>query len=76
MHALIFQGFKALVCRSYESTPTGQYYDTIVVTNDYSFTVIAHHLPEYEGEEEKYPYYAVGHGPLYEPYPWLDLFGF
>lgn len=65
-----------------ESAPIGQYiantlhYDMIIVTNDRGFTVIAHDIPEYEGEEEKYPYYAAGHAPLYDLYPWLDLFEF
>ena len=48
--------------------------DTIIITTD--FTLIAHHMPGYEGEKEQYPYQAVGFSPLYNSYPWLDLFGF
>lgn len=50
--------------------------DTIVITNTNSFTLIAHDLPGYEGQEEMYPYRAVGFYPLYNNYSWLDLFGF
>ena len=51
--------------------------DTIIITNSFSdFTLIAHDIPGYEGQEEQYPYHAVGFSPLYESYPWLDLFGF
>ena len=50
--------------------------DTIIITNSYSFTLIAHDLPGYEGQEERYPYRAVGFAPLYNSYPWLELFGF
>ena len=50
--------------------------DTIIITNSYSFTLIAHDLPGYEGQEERYPYRAVGFYPLYNSAPWLDLFGF
>ena len=50
--------------------------DTIIITDTNSFTLIAHDLPGYEEEEEKYPYRAVGFYPLYNNYPWLSLFGF
>jgi len=50
-------------------------YGTVVVTNR-DFTLIAYDLPGYEGDEEQYPYKAVGHQPLFGRYPWLDLFGF
>ena len=50
--------------------------DTIIITNSNSFTLIAHDLPGYEGQEEQYPYRAVGFYPLYNSAPWLDLFGF
>ena len=50
--------------------------DTIIITNTYSFTLIAHDLPGYQGQEELYPYRAVGFYPLYNNYSWLDLFGF
>ena len=59
----------------YGKTTTGC--DTIIITNSSSgFTLIAHELPGYEGEEERYPYRAVGFYPLYNGYLWLDLFGF
>ena len=51
--------------------------DTIVVTNSYvGFTLIAHDLPGYEGQEDQYPFRAVGFSPLFWTYPWLDLFEF
>ena len=51
--------------------------DTIIITNSSSkFTLIAHEIPGYEGQEEAYPYCAVGFIPLYNSYPWLELFGF
>ena len=51
--------------------------DTIVVTNGpYEFTLMAHDLPGYEGQEDEYPFCAVGFCPLYHSYRWLDLFGF
>ena len=51
--------------------------DTIIITNSPSgFTLIAHGLSGYEGQEERYPYCAVGFFPIYNSYPWLDLFGF
>lgn len=50
-------------------------YDTIIVTNK-EFVLIAHDLPGYETEEDKYPFKAVGHYPYFDDYPWLDLFGF
>lgn len=44
------------------------------------FTLLAHDLPGYEGQEDKYPFKAVGHYPLFagpgRDYFWLDLFGF
>jgi hypothetical protein len=48
--------------------------DTIIITS--KFTLIAHESPGYEGQEEAYPYLAVGFSPLYNSYPWLELFGF
>ena len=48
--------------------------DTIVITNN--FTLIAHDLPGYEGQSERYPFRAVGFYPLYDTYDWLELFGF
>jgi len=48
--------------------------DTIVVTDE--FTLMAHDLPGYEGEGERYPFRAVGYSPLYGTYHFLDLFGF
>ena len=43
-------------------------------------TLLAHDLPGYEGQEDKYPFKAVGHYPLFagpgRDYFWLDLFGF
>ena len=51
--------------------------DTIIVTNSYvGFTLIAHDLPGYEGQEDQYPFRAVGFSPLFWTYPWLDLFEF
>lgn len=50
--------------------------NTIVITNAHSFTLIAHDVPGYEGQEDQYPYRAVGFYPLYNHYSWLDLFGF
>ena len=52
--------------------------DTIIITNSHlGFTLIAHDLPGYEGEEESYPFRAVGCFPLYDnAYQWLGLFGF
>ena len=51
--------------------------DTIIIANSFSdFTLIAHKLPGYEGQEDAYPYQAVGFSPLYDSYPWLELFGF
>ncbi|MBR2926064.1 MAG: hypothetical protein IKC31_00615 [Clostridia bacterium] len=58
----------------YDKSTTGC--DTIIITNTSSFTLIAHDLPGYEGQEELYPYRAVGFYPLYNNYSWLDLFGF
>lgn len=52
-----------------------QAYDTIVITNQW-FVLIGHDLQGYEGQEDKYPYRAVGHIPLFNNYCWLDLFGF
>lgn len=49
--------------------------DTIIVTNK-NFTLIAHDRTGYEGMEDKYPYYAFSHSPLYKDYLWLSLFGF
>ena len=49
--------------------------DTIIVTNK-EFALIAHDLPGYENEENKYPYRAFAHTPFNNNYPWLDLFGF
>ncbi len=48
--------------------------DTIIITD--KFTLIAHDLPGYEGQEKQYPFLAVGYSPLYNDYSWLDLFGF
>ena len=60
---------------AYGKTTTGC--DTIIITNSSSgFTLIAHEIPGYEGQEERYPYCAVGLSPIYNNYPWLDLFGF
>ena len=50
-------------------------HDTIIVTNEW-FVLIAHDLKGYEGEENEYPFHAVGHLPLYENHNWLDLSGF
>lgn len=50
--------------------------DTIIITNTHSFTLIAHDIPGYEGQEERYPYRAVAFLPLYNSYQWLELFGF
>jgi len=51
--------------------------DTITITNSSAgFTLIAHDIPGYEGQEERYPYCAVGFYPLYDNYSWLELFGF
>ncbi len=52
-----------------------QAYDTIVVTNKW-FVLLGHDLPGYEGQEDKYPFRAIGHTPLFYDYCWLDLFGF
>ena len=53
-------------------------FDTIIVTNEY-FTLMAHDLPGYEGEEKDYPFCAM----VFEPFgdlasqrDWLDLFEF
>ena len=48
--------------------------DTIIVTN--RFTLMAHDLPGYEGQSERYPFRAVEFWPLYATYNWLALFGF
>ena len=50
--------------------------DTIVVTNNCGFLIIAHDRPGYEGLENEYPFHAVGHEPLHYNYCWHDLFGF
>ncbi|MBQ7378834.1 MAG: hypothetical protein IJW70_04035 [Clostridia bacterium] len=51
--------------------------DTIIFTNfNGNVTLIAHDLPGYEGQEDQYPYLAVGFAPLYGSYPLLELFGF
>lgn len=51
--------------------------DTIVFTNhNGNVTLIAHDLPGYEGQEEQYPYCAVGFQPLYDFYPLLEWFDF
>lgn len=50
--------------------------DTIIITNSHSFTLIAHDLPGYEDQENKYPFKALGFYPLYSSYSLLDLFGF
>ena len=52
-----------------------QAYDTIIITNK-GFVLIGHNLPGYEGQEDQYPFQAVGHTPLFNNYCWLDLFGF
>ena len=56
-----------------------QAYDTFIIANK-EFTLLAHDLPGYEGQEDKYPFKAVGHSPLFagpgRDYFWLDLFGF
>ena len=52
-----------------------QAYDTIVITNQW-FVLIDHDSQGYEGQEDKYPFQAVGHIPLFNNYCWLDLFGF
>lgn len=50
--------------------------DLIVIANSHSsFTLIAHHLAGYDGDEN-YPFSAVGFFPLHNSYPWLELFGF
>ena len=60
---------------AYESCTTRS--DTIVITNGpYEFTLIAHDMPGYVGQEEEYPFRAAGFAPLYDSYRWLDLFGF
>ena len=51
--------------------------DTIIFTNhNGGVTLIAHDLPGYEGQEEQYPYCAVGFQPLYDFYPLLEWFDF
>lgn len=51
--------------------------DTIIFTNfNGCATLIAHDLPGYEGQEDQYPFRAVGFLPLYDAYPLLELFGF
>ena len=51
--------------------------DTIIFTNfNGCVTLIAHDLPGYEGQEDQYPFRAVGFLPLYDAYPLLELFGF
>ena len=56
-----------------------QTYDTFIIANK-EFTLLAHDLPGSEGQEDKYPFKAVGHNPLFagpgRDYSWLDLFGF
>ena len=69
-----------LTYTSYGETPPAPYgtatgmCDTIVVTDE--FTLMAHDLPGYEGESERYPFRAVGFDPLYGSYHWLEIFGF
>ena len=48
--------------------------DMIVITDE--FILMAHDLPGYEGQSERYPFRAVGFYPLYNAYNWLELFGF
>ena len=52
-----------------------QAYDTMIITNQ-GFVLIGHNLPGYEGQEDKYPFQAIEHTPLFNHYCWLDLFGF
>lgn len=47
-------------------------YDTIIVTNE-KFVGICHDIPYGDGI---YPSTAFIRLPLYDQYPWLDLFGF
>ena len=67
-------------CSDTVLSPYGKYTtgcDTIIITNSSSnFTLIAHEIPGYEGQKERYPYRAVAFSPLYNSYPWLALFGF
>lgn len=70
---IIFTPKVAVADSNYDTDITA--YDTFIVTNK-GFALIAHEWPGYEGQEEKYPFMAVGHFPLFYDYNWLDLFGF
>lgn len=59
-----------------ESTGDNPKCNAIIVTNDLGFCLLAHDLPGYENQEKDYPFWAIGHEPLHEDYPWLELFGF
>lgn len=50
-------------------------YGTFVITNE-SFTLINYDAPGIEEDADRYPFKAIGHLPLLDNYPWLDLFGF
>ena len=50
-------------------------YSTFIITNS-QFFLINYDMPGYEGQEDRYPYLALGHSPLHEHYAWLDLLGF
>ena len=52
--------------------------DAIMVANDDTmFALIAHHMPSYDWEEEKYPFLIAGFTPFFGyNYTWLELFGF
>ena len=53
-------------------------YGKFIITNGKtaSFTLINYDILGYQDAEEDYPYYAMGFYPLFDSYPWLELFGF
>ena len=74
-----FEDYKYKLVLTYtpqESTGGNQKCNAIIITNDLGFCLLAHALPGYEDLEEDYPFWAFGHAPLHEDYPWLELFGF
>lgn len=56
----------------FESEIFDSHFDTIIVTNE-RFVGISYDIPFGEGV---YPFTAFGKNPLYQSYPWLDLFEF
>ena len=53
-------------------------YGKFIITNGKTagFTLINYDILGYQDAKEDYPYYAMGFYPLFDSYPWLELFGF